>query len=331
MKNLIKSILFILIGAALFVSLNALYVKTDTYQSMNEVAKFNDVPEEIAICNLGNSHGTSAFIYAETDAVCFNFAIGAQRYCYDKRILENYADHLEPGCFVFIPVSYFSFYAGENSDNFESRNYSYYSFLPKDKIINFTYADYVKYKLFPILTADYNIVALKEYLTKKQTNSAKNTNNVPVESDAGYNASESGETNGDGGYSDEELAQIAQKRAEIVYDLIEEGRAYKEDVVQDLSDIIAICEEKQYTPVLVTTPFTTQYNNCFSAAFISEFRNDVNAFADSHDVLFLDYSHDEAFQSHTDYFDDADHLTAEGGLAFTRMILDDLAALGIRF
>ncbi len=317
MKYFIKSLLFIIIGLTLFVSLNALYVHTESYQDMNEVAKFQDVPDNIEICNLGNSHGTSAFIYAGTDAVCFNFAIGAQRYCYDKRILEYYEDHLSPGCIVFIPVSYFSFYVGEHSDQFESRNYSYYSFLPKDKIIGFTYADYVKYRLFPILTADYNIVAFKEYFEKKSAEPA----------DSSLAAAEGNEAAVQ--LSDEQLAQIAEKRAEIVYDLIEEGRPYKADVINDLSDIISICEAQQFTPVLVTTPFTTQYNDCFSEAFITEFRQEVGDFADAQGVWFLDYSHDEVFQNHLEYFDDADHLTTEGGLAFTRMILDDLEALNV--
>ncbi len=88
--------------------------------------------------------------------------------------------------------------------------------------------------------------------------------------------------------------------------------------------LIDLCHENGVEPVLVTTPFRREYNDRFSDRFYEKFYGDIQNICDRTGCRYLDYSHDERFCDSDRYFYDADHLSEEGGRAFTDFILAEI-------
>ncbi len=74
--------------------------------------KFQDVPDNICVFNLGSSHGLCSFCYEglESEGECFNFGMNSQTLSYDYRLLQQYEEKLTPGggvlyrYFVLLPA-----------------------------------------------------------------------------------------------------------------------------------------------------------------------------------------------------------------------------------
>ncbi len=130
-KFLAKVAIFFAIVISIVLVINQIYISLDKNDS-DGTKKFNNVSNNIQICNFGSSHGVYSFDYEDVDDeyVCFNFALSSQRLSYDYRIFDNYKDNIAEGAVVIIPVSYFALFGEpeEEEENFESRNVRYYSF-----------------------------------------------------------------------------------------------------------------------------------------------------------------------------------------------------------
>ena len=299
-----KSILFCIILSIILGYINHRYVNTEKYKSMNGAAKLLNVPNNIEIANLGTSHGQYAFVYDELDEVGFNFAMPAQRLYYDEKILKKYINNFKEDADLIIPISYISFYLGYDNENFEEFNKMYYPILKAKDIKNLTLSNYLKYKALPILTAESNI----KYAFIKD-------NHVYEEKVEYRNYT----------ISEEKMEIEAKDTATRHLEFIEEERKNKEEFAKILDDIIKLSIENNINPVITTTPFTKYYNHYFSEEFHEEFTSTINKVLEKYpDVQYLDYSHDERFLDHPEFFFDSSHLNLTGGKYFTEIILSDL-------
>jgi hypothetical protein len=70
-------------------------MQTNYWKLQNSVDKFNAVPHNIQLANLGSSHGTDGFDYTGIPYRTFNFALGGQHYPYDYAILNQYINDFE--------------------------------------------------------------------------------------------------------------------------------------------------------------------------------------------------------------------------------------------
>jgi len=271
---------------------------------MNGAEKFSNIPQNIEIANLGTSHGQYAFVYDDLDKVGFNFAMPAQRLYYDEKILEKYIDNFKEDADLIIPISYISFYLGYDNENFEEFNKMYYPILKAKDIKNLTLSNYLKYKALPILTAESNIkyAFIKDDTVYEEKIEYRN-----------YTISE------------EKMELEAKDTATRQLGFIEEGRKNKEEFAKILDNIIKLSIENIINPVITTTPFTKYYNDYFSEEFLEEFTFTINEVLERYpDVKYLDYSHDERFLDHPEFFFDSSHLNLTGGKYFTKIILSDL-------
>ncbi len=307
-RFILKCILIPAAAVIIILILNEPYREINDQKYMDTV-KFTllkDNPQQIQIANLGSSHGAYDFVY---DAItrrgysCFNFANTSQSYNYDYAVLTEFGQDLTEDSVLFIPISYFSFNNEViNSTEAEAMSLRYYRFLSPDHIPGYDpYIDIVTNRL-PILSAGEDILQLFPKLNTVLTVQAA-----------------------DNGINTEEFIRRTQERYSRHFDNKEE--LFLPERIEDLRHIIEYCQERQITPVLITTPFSTYYNDLVSQDFMKEFYETIDAVASDTGVNYYDYSHDERFGANLEYFADSDHLNETGAAYFMDIIWDEVDEL----
>lgn len=276
------------------------------YMDMWNLRMLGNQINEVEIANVGSSHGAYDFIYdglTEDGYSCFNFGSVSQTYQYDLALLQEYGSHLDEGCVVFIPVSYFSFNNEVvNRSEAEAMSVRYYHFLSPENIPDYDpYVDIITNRL-PILSAGEDILKLFPNLSPVLTAHAANE-----------------------GIDVEEFARRAGERYGRHFDKKEEY--FMPERIEELRAIIAYCQEHKITPVLITTPFSKYYTDLVSQEFLQEFRSTVDNIASDTGVVYYDYSFDERFRENLQYFSDSDHLNPEGAAYFMSILWNELPEL----
>ena len=310
-KFLVKVCVFILLTSSILLALNCLYfpvaMETQTYGTDN----FRNMPKHIDICNFGSSHGLNGFNYdgVSDEFSCFNFALHSQSLMYDYRILQHYINHINEGGIVFIVVSYFSFFGrpeGE-SKTFISLNNRYYKILPPSLIKNYDIITDCIINYLPVMTFDIKSV---------------------VNAILGIKTTEAQEVKTAERFYD--IKEVGEKRAAFHFNGIrseENNRIiFSSEKTKALHDIIALCREKKLIPILVTTPYLTEYSGQVKrdSEFMNTFRSTLNEIIASEDVRYYDYSEDERFSHEYALFIDTDHLNPNGALKFTNILINDV-------
>jgi len=287
------------------ISINSIYV---VRCPNSETEKYKKVPEKIQICNFGSSHGLYGFDYNDIeDKRCFNFAMSSQVLSYDLRIMEYYAEHLEEGATVFIPISYFSFFGipEEQGEQFSSKNRRYYQFLPKEKIKQFNIKEYFLERFFPSLTVNERL--FKDLFSQKEIVDRRD---VRVDSDS----------------VSEDVKRSYQRH--IVEDKLDDKgqRIYNYEEIMALYKMIELCKEYNVEPILVTTPYLSEYQNEVESndpLFFEDFNGIIEKVIKDTGVRYCDYSRDERFVRNYPLFSDGDHLNREGACLFTKLLIEE--------
>lgn len=300
---------YIITLAGITLVVNFLYVKQDSKDN-----KFMSVPDEVQICNLGSSHGMFAYNYEDIESryTCFNFALESQSLSYDERILDTYKNKICQGAVVFIDISYFSLYGHAETEDasFDSKNQRYYAFLPSDKIKKYNLKTKMLSGSFRSLSAG-PLQIIKKFLKPMLSDS----NSI-------YWSRTTDRTN------IQENAEAAYRRHCVDGKTDSEGNLIKnEEEIAALFDIIRICRKIGATPVLVTTPYLSEYTDAIalgSPEFFREFYRLIESVTQEMDISYYDYSRDERFCVRYDWFMDADHLNREGARAFTGILMEEV-------
>lgn len=308
MKRFVVTVTAYILALGLIVSsVNWLYVsmgEDDPYG----VSAYKQMPDNIQVCNLGSSHGRRGFDYSgHPDIVSFNFAFTAQSLTYDYRILYNYQDHLAPGCVVYIPVSYFSFFGKSETElaDFMSKNERYYHILPRELIREYDLLSYFCTVVFPAVGAGTDM--FKVFLG----------GNGEPEQDITLITADT---------IDLENAARSAYRRHLVDDRQDENGdlLLLEDEVQSLYAIIELCKEIGARPVLVTTPYLAEYTDLVlenQPEFLPYFYSLVQKVSEDTQTPYWDYAFDQRFQHDYSLFMDSDHLNKSGALSFTEILL----------
>ena len=310
-KFLVKLCVFIFTLSSIVLILNHAYfpvaMETQTYGTDN----FRNMPGHIQICNFGSSHGLNGFNYdgVSDKFSCFNFSLHSQSLMYDYRILQHYINHINEGGIVFIVVSYFSFFGrpeGE-SKTFISLNNRYYKILPPSLIKNYDIITDCIINYLPVLTFD-----------------TKTAINVIL----GIKTTEAQEVKTAERFDD--IKEVGEKRAAFHFNSIrskENNRIiFSSKKTKALHDIITLCREKKLIPILVTTPYLTEYSGPVKrdSEFMNAFRSTLNEIIASEDVRYYDYSEDARFSHEYALFRDTDHLNKNGALKFTNILIGEV-------
>ncbi len=279
-------------------------VRENPYADADKFNYMNSTYTDIQICNIGSSHGEYAFYYDTLSKMqgyeCFNFAMASQTYDYDYAILSMYQKHFSEQCFMFIPVSYFSFnneVTDENEQQFLSSKY--YTFLSPKYIPSYNpYVDLITH-YFPILSAGEDMGKLFPSLSLSVLAAQKTD-------EAADPAKES---------------QFREKALNRYHRHMDGKENYfLPERIDNLYAILDFCKQNDITAVLITTPYTGYYSSLFSPEFKAGFSGIVDSIARDTGVPYYDYSADPRFSNSLEYFSDADHLNTEGAALFTGII-----------
>lgn len=311
MKTFLKKIFVYVIVVALIVGfLNFTYVKNRS--DSDYINTFSEIPNEIQICNFGSSHGLCSYNYEDLreEYNCFNFGLVSQTLSYDNRFFQNYEKHIEKGTVVFITISYFSLF-GKNEvekDDFISKNKRYYNILPPKLIKEYDIQSDIFIRYLPVLGVDYkNLVGT---LLRKSTNDNEEREQKKA--------------------SDIDVVADAKKAFErhIKKDkLNDEGhRIQNQEEIDALYDLIERCNDKGAIPILITTPYLSEYTDEVKTedSFYNDFYSLINEVISDTGVEYYDYAFDSRFTSNYKWFMNSDHLNKEGARNFVNILMEEV-------
>lgn len=296
-------------------TINFLFFKLDK-SDLNYTDKFNNVPDTLDVCNFGSSHGLYGFNYEDIERngyTCFNFGLTSQYISYDYRLIQQYGNHIGKGTIVFIPISYFPLFGkGEEfDDDFESKNKRYYSILSSELIKDYDIKTSIYVKYLPALDAD-TAVLIKTLIGKGSTPADNEFDWMRVASDIDVS----------------EDAKKAYGRHIEKNKLDDSGnRILNQEEIDALYELIDYCKGKGAVPILVTTPYLSEYTDEVKKSapdFYDEFYSIVDAVVESTGVEYHDYAFDERFSHSYDLFMNADHLNKEGARQFTNILMEEV-------
>lgn len=304
-KKFLKNYFFYLaVLSALTFILNYAYIKITAGDE--DTDKFRSVPYNIKICNFGSSHGNASFNYQDFQDG-FNFALGSQSLSYDLRILKYYFDHLANDGTAFIDISYFSFFGKQETQIFDfiSKNRRYYKFLDANSIKLYDALIDFYVNKFPVLIAYKNIFKAFAGI------------------DLHEKPRETAET------LDLKAHAIARYQAHIIENKFDANgkRIYNQEEIGALYEIIKLLKSKNITPVLITTPYMSEYADTTrekSPEFFDDFYGIINKVCADTGVKYYDYSRDERFKYDRTLFSDTDHLNKAGAKKFTNIVISEL-------
>ena len=295
-----KLFCFLLILGIITLGVNQWYVVKD--HTFDKAIRYRNMPYDIQVCNTGSSHGAASFQYdALPDGYTgFNFGSGWQLPVYDARLVEQYADHLADGGVLLIVISYFSLFR-EMTDtyNFTSYNRSYYSVLPDEMVYAYDRKADILAKL-PSLTSYFDL--LPTLLKREEVDDGTIVEADPEEVRASAEGRYQGHVADDRGPCEEE-------NVEAVY------------------RIVAICREKNITPVMITTPLLSEFPEEVrrrDPAFFDDFYGAIDEICDNTGMRYYDYSEDERFTNDYSLFSDADHMNERGSERFTQVVYEEI-------
>lgn len=314
-KFVCKVICFVLIISVITVALNQIYKKMDISDN-DSTRKFHSIPDSIDICNFGSSHGLFGYCYDnhESEYTCFNFGLVSQTLSYDYRLLYNYQNHIDEGSIVFITVSYFSFLGkGELiEEGFESKNKRYYKVLPRNLIKSYDFVTDLYTNILPAIDQYDNIAAVMlQWLHRKdeidiQTAWDRTADPIEVKEDA----------------------ESAVIRHTVTNKREEDGTiVINQEEIDALYDMITLCQELGATPILITTPYLSEYTDeimKISPDVCDEFYGIINDVIKDKGVEYYDYSNDKRFSSEYSLFMNSDHLNHLGAIKFVDILFDEV-------
>lgn len=312
MKKFVKKLIILLLAvSAITFLVNALYLKK-LGPDFENTDKFNEVPENIEICNFGSSHGLCGFNYEDVSErySTFNFALLSQYLSYDYRIFENYKSHISEGAVVFIPISYFSLLGKDETDvsDFTSKNRRYYSFLPAYLIKEYDMETDVFMRFLPVMTVDPGTLFKALRGKTKQDYNDTEWQKTAISMDVAENAH-------------------AAYMRHVGYQYVDGGSLLvNENEIKALYDLINGCREIGAVPVLLTVPYTREYTDEMKNAegFYEWFYSFMDKVTEDTGTEFYDYAFDERFSDKHEWFMNADHLNKEGAGNFTDILIDEV-------
>lgn len=307
-KFVVKVLVFVLIVSGFVFVANNRYIKNDQSDA-KFIQKFENVPYGIQICNLGSSHGLFGFNYDELSSnyVCFNFGLLSQSLTYDYILLQNYKEHLDEYAIVFIPVSFCIINRIDETemDDFKSKNSRYYSFLPREDIKEYSYSEKF-YSMFPSLCSRDGLMYVLTHQMEKWNYWESSAEYIDIEADA----------------------ERVYREHFVEYRVTDS--LFNQNEVNAVYDIIELCKENNFIPVLITTPLLTEYTQSIQKHepdYLESYSRLIKEIADSTNCAYYDYSKDSRMVHNKSLFIDADHLNYFGARDFVYYLTHEVSDL----
>ena len=228
-------------------------------------------------------------------------------------MLKQFSPHFKKNALVILMIEYPEILQRNGNDDFSIA--SYYRLLDKQNIDDYSFKNYIVFKVFPILSAKRNIWKIFDDIKENEmyilTHPKMAKPSLP---------------------GDEVVKYRAEWRYNSWRQAQDEEKGFEENFA-DISKMIDFCLEHEFRPVLVATPLMKTLTDHFDKD--ETFMNYYNRFTDGllkkyPGLQFFNYSHDEEFQSNLLLFGDAvEHLNTTGAEKFTRKVVEDFKKNGL--
>lgn len=294
--------------------LNALYKRTNHYNNqLLDVKKIqNSVKngENYDIVNLGSNHPKFAFDFSVApDVKGANWAIGPQTFEYDFSVLRKYRPYLADNAIVVLPICLKNFFLYRQKKR--ATHAKYYTFLPGEDIVNYSYKEKVKLIDFPLL---FNPKLLKKLIRDiKMDNRLSITSNPMMTED---------QLKKDADF----WIKCWDREFCISSTAFEISDKNKDDIAMNiriLQNTIAYCVNEGLRPVICLIPVSNYLGSKFSDDYLQEHLYKYIHRANNIDVPFFDYLHDERLTDSRLYINSF-FFNAEGRKQFTNIFVQDL-------
>lgn len=264
--------------------------------------KFGSVPYDLEIVNLGSTFSKRGFDYRYFDKRGFNFAGEPQPLKDDHAILSQYQDHLKPGAVVLIALIC----------PFVFSLYDYADLKPASSEGGIAK---VKQAIKAVIGAE-NINAIRCKIEKIKYRKCKalpaeGKSRIAAQWRVGGWEKEFSLTDTTTVHPSEELKRVFAKTR------------------KELTEILLLCRERGFRPVLMDMPVAKAEHSMFSGSFIREFYDDNLKEANVIDAPTLRYFGDERFDDALLYENYADCLNDAGRRKFAEILTNDLRRLNI--
>lgn len=309
-KFIIKISIFIGLVALPLIIISACYRKTNWYKLSNELYNLRVIPDKISLVNVGNSREMHGLRYNECyNGVAHNLASSSQPLYYDLQVLKHAKNKIEDGAVVIIPLSYFDWDYNWREifiTDEAAYNKRYYGVLNPQHIYNFNIEEMVKYGMLPALTAKDNLKYIMKDIPYVKGYTTSVVQDVKIQAERTNYAWTTG---------------VSAKGANLKD--VEKGNQ------QDFYNLVDYCIEQGYRPVVICSPITRTFTEVYSKERLDRFEKITKETISKYpNILFWDYSDDDYFATHNEYFIDAVHMNDVGADAFTKALLERLVKEG---
>lgn len=319
MRNFItKVLLFIALPLILIlISDFTLRNQNSLYKEKYEGAK--QAKDSIEIIILGTSQATYGIDPREFDLYAYNLANLAQSIYFDKRITLSLLPDLPKLKYVFISIGYHSF---AFSSQFNRDFWSYYGNGIKYKDTNYFFAN-----LSPTLfgyTPKVSYAMFKKRI-KNYWKYGKDIINFEVQDDVnlyqpvvkGFIAFEGRDTTN---FNKDAFKSMSKSYTEIIEESDE-----KDEILADLEDFLQTLLAEGVTPILITLPTYTEFNEYLIKTYIQGNIEENKRMAKKYNIEYWDFFDSDKFN--IEDFHDMDHLNREGAIKFSTMLNDSISTM----
>jgi hypothetical protein len=314
-----------LIMAGLYATGSRIYL---TPELASDRAALAEMAQQRALV-LGASHG-HAVMPSEAGLDGINMSHGGQdlfEMAYIARAVQRRAPKLE---LVLITLSYFSFvfdnaaYEEHGVKTRIGRRIRLYSGFPRLAFIPGDSAEFMKAKLWPIVTADHYRAAFRRLPLELGAGRGAADDNVDAEETAAAPTRHSHHPHTRGWFTQHARVRC-HEYAHLMSVMRKNHPGLENDTRQQLYDLTRELEQAHVRVVFFTPPYQRAYSNCFDARFQRLTREAGAELERSTRARYFDFSTAPDFVDRLDYFANSDHLARDGMIAFSRQLAAALA------
>lgn len=329
MKNNLKLPLKILILAFPFIAMNFLYNGLGILKNKYDLGKFDSVPENLELANLGSSHAYIAFDYSTNDfneMKCFNFALQQQTLDFDHAILKQYIDKFKENGILIISLSPFETNGIPDYEFDANSKLRYYQFLKPQYIEFFSIKEMLISCCLSIFSSPHPVNEMKEAVNAWYEKTIRRNHNKAPTPDESCESKISPYS-----YADvlgEEKILQAKNLVKHWARTIPPSPKGKEFNLYYIDRIITLCRNRNLKTVVVTPPISKEVfyelnNNCtyYSlSVFYEELKEKYP------DTLFLNYV--DLYFEKAYLLGDNNHLNKKGAKEFSKTLYLDMKESG---
>lgn len=304
---------------------NKLYKKTNHFNNQSALATDFvsnegyrlDLARNYEIVNVGSNPARFAFFYEQVRGR--NWSTGTQGLDMDLEILKTFHSYLAHGAWVILPIVPFSSVSGYLNNKPKSAKYlaKYARLLDSLQLKNsknFQDSRWRLYSTFPLLT-DPRLIryVIRDVAKESRLEISENPMClIDMEQDARRWIEKCWKPE----------FNIRSLHDEFTPELNE---GFQKSVKM-MSEIIDFLQEREYKPIIISTPISSALGTYFTPDVKNRYVTDFAKQFEPRGVPFLDYMHDEVFSKHEYYFN-ALFMNLRGRKEFTKKVMRDLENL----